>query len=72
MQESPEYKLLKDNLKPIFLETIDIFHNKNIDERVYLTRINTKINDTLLKCFDDLSKEYLTSLNSPNYWDINV
>ena len=23
----------------IFLETKDIFHNKNIDERIYLTRI---------------------------------
>ena len=71
-QESPEYQLLKDKLKPIFLETTDILHNKNIDERTYLTRVNTKINDTLLKCVDDLSKEYLTSLDSPNYWDINV
>ena len=71
-QESPEYKLLKDKLKQIFLETIDIFRNKNIDERIYLTRVNTKINDTLLKCIGNLSKEYLTSLNSPNYWDINV
>ena len=43
IQVSPEYKLLKDKLKPIFLETIDIFHNKNIDERMYLTRVNTKI-----------------------------
>ena len=66
-QESPEYKLLKDKWKQIFLETIDIFRNKNIDERIYLTRVNTKINDTLLKCIDNLSKEYLTSLNSPNY-----
>ena len=59
-------------LRTIFLETIDILHNKNIDEMTYLTRVNTKINDTLLKCVDDLSKEYLTSLDSPNYWDINV
>ena len=72
MQEFPEYKLLKDKLKPIFLETIGIFHNKKNDERLYLTRDNTKINDTLLKCIDDLSKEYLTSVNSPNCWDINV
>ena len=71
-QESPEYQLLKDKLKPIFFEMTDILHNKNIDERTYLTRVNTKINDTLLKCVDDLSKEYLTSLDSPNYWDINV
>ena len=54
-QESPGYQLLKDKLKPISLETIDLFHNKNIDERTYLTRVNTKINDTLLKCVDDLS-----------------
>ena len=71
-ESNAEYKLLKEKLKPIFLETIDIFGNKNIDERIYLTRVNTKINDTLLKCVDDLSKEYLTSLNSPNYWDENV
>ena len=51
-QESPEYKLLKDKLKPIFLEAIDIFHNKIIDERIYLTKVNTKINNTLLKCVD--------------------
>ena len=51
-QESAEYKLLKDKLKPIFLETIDIFHNKIIDERIYLTKVNTKINNTLLKCVD--------------------
>ena len=71
-ESNTEYKLLKEKLKPIFLETIDIFGNKNIDERIYLTRVNTKINDTLLKCVDDLSKEYLTSQNSPNYWDVNV
>ena len=59
-QESPGYQLLKDKLKPISLETIDLFHNKNIDERTYLTRVNTKINDTLLKFVDDLSIEYLT------------
>ena len=59
-QESPSYQLLKDKLKPISLETIDLFHNKNIDERAYLTRVNTKINATLLKFVDDLSIEYLT------------
>ena len=59
-QESPGYQLLKDKLKPISLETIDLFHNKNIDGRTYLTRVNTKINDTLLKFVDDLSIEYLT------------
>ena len=59
-QESPGCQLLKDKLKPISLETIDLFHNKNIDERTYLTRVNTKINDTLLKFVDDLSIEYLT------------
>ena len=51
---------------------IDNFKNKNIEERIYLTRANTRINDTLLKCVNDLSKEYITSLNLPNYWDINV
>ena len=61
-KESPGYQLLKDKLKPIFLETIEIFHNKNIDERTYPTRVNTKINDNLLKYLDDLNKEYLTSL----------
>ena len=71
-QESPEYKSLKEKLKPILLKTIDNFNNKNIEERTYLTRINTRINDTLLKCVNDLNKEYITSLNSPNYWDINV
>ena len=30
VQESPGYELLKDKLKPIFLETIDIPYNKNI------------------------------------------
>ena len=30
-------------MKPIFSETIDILHNKNIDERICLTRINTTI-----------------------------
>ena len=59
-QESPSYQLLKDKLKPVSLETIDLFHNKNIDERAYLTRVNTKINATLLKFVDDLSIEYLT------------
>ena len=71
-QETPEYKSLKEKLKPIFLETIDNFNNKNIEERIYLTRVNTRIPDTLLKCVNDLSKEYITSLNLPNYWDINV
>ena len=71
-QESPGYQLLKDKLKLIFLETIDTFHNKNIDERPYLMRVKTKINDILLKCVDDFCKEYLTSQVSANYWDINV
>ena len=66
-QESPGYQLLKDKLKPIFLETVDIFHNKNNDEGTYLTRVNKKIDDTLLKYVDDLSKEYLMLLDSPNY-----
>ena len=52
--------------------TIDNFNNKSIEERIYLTRVNTRIHDTLLKCVNDLSKEYITSLNLPNYWDINV
>ena len=39
---------------------------------MYLMRVNIKINDTLLKCVDDLSKEYLTSLITPNYWDISM
>ena len=51
---------------------IDNFNNKNNEERIYLTRVNTRIHDTLLKCVNDLSKEYITSLNLPNYWDINV
>ena len=72
MQESPENKSLKEILKPIFLKTIDNFSNKNIEERIYLTRVNMRINDALLKCVNDLSKEYITSLNLPNYWDINV
>ena len=71
-QESPENKSLKEILKPIFLKTIDNFSNKNIEERIYLTRVNMRINDVLLKCVNDLSKEYITSLNLPNYWDINV
>ena len=66
-QESPGYQLLKDKLKPIFLETVDIFHNKNNDERTYLTRVNKKIDASLLKYVDDLSKEYLMLLDSPNY-----
>ena len=71
-QETPEYKSLKEKLKPIFSETIDNFNSKNIEERIYLTRVNTRIQDTLLKCVNDLGKEYITSLNLPNYWDINV
>ena len=39
---------------------------------MYLMRVNIKINDTLLKCVDEFSKEYLTSLITPNYWDISV
>ena len=66
-QESPGYQLLKDKLKPIFLGTVDIFHNKNNDERTYLTRVNKKIDASLLKYVDDLSKEYLMLLDSPNY-----
>ena len=58
---------------PIFLEMIDNFNDKNVDERTQPVKLNTKINDILLlKCVDDLSKEYLTSLNSPAYCDINV
>ena len=48
-QQSPEYKSLKEKLKPIILETIDNFNNKIIEERIYLTRVNTRIHDTLLK-----------------------
>ena len=39
-QETPEYKSLKEKLKPIFLETIDNFNNMNIEGRIYLTRVN--------------------------------
>ena len=63
----PEYKTLKETLKPIFSQMIASSDNKNIDERKHLTKINTKINDTLLKCVDDLRKEYVTTLMSINY-----
>ena len=33
---------------------------------------NTKISDILLKCVDNLSKEYFTLLISLLYWDVNV
>ena len=42
-QESPEYKSLKEKLKPIFLETINNFNNKNIEERIYLMRVNREL-----------------------------
>ena len=45
-QESPGNQLLKDKLKSIFWETIDIFHNKNIDERTYLTRVKAGANQS--------------------------
>ena len=45
-QKPPEYKLLKDKLKPI--KTIEMFQNKNIDKRIYLTRVNTKINKLMI------------------------
>ena len=71
MQETPEYKSLKEKLKPIFLETIDNLTIRTL-KKEYLMRVNTRIQDTLLKCVNDLSKEYITSLNLPNYWDIHV
>ena len=47
-QESTSYQLLKDKLKPISLETIDLFHNKIIDGRTYLTRVNTLIQKSMI------------------------
>ena len=71
MQETPEYKSLKEKLKPIFLEMIDNLTIRTL-KKEYLMRVNTRIQDTLLKCVNDLSKEYITSLNLSNYWDIHV
>ena len=70
--QTVEYKTWKGELKSIFLEIIDSFNNKSVNERINPTKVNTKINNIFLKFVDDLSKEYLTSLISLLYRDINV
>ena len=52
-RQCPEYKTLKEKLKPIFLETIDNFNDKNVDGRIHPSKVyNKKIGQltVIIKC----------------------
>ena len=54
------------------MDNITAVNNKKLIERRLDTRLNRKMNNNVILALDKIAKDYITSLNSPTLWDINV
>ena len=54
------------------MDNITTVNNEKLIERRFDTRLNRKINNNVVLALDNIAKDYITSLNNPTLWDINV
>ena len=59
-------------LKALFMDNVTTVNKKKIIGRCFDTRLNRKTNDKAILALDKIAKDYITSLNNPTLWDINV
>ena len=61
-----------EKLKSLFMDNIITINNEKLIERCFDTRLNRKIINNVVLAVDKIPKDYITSLNNPTLWDINV
>ena len=54
------------------MDNITTVNNEKLIERRFDTRLNRKINNNVVLALDKIAKDYITSLNNPTLWDIDV
>ena len=54
------------------MDNIITINNEKLIERRFDTRLNRKIINNVVLAVDKIPKDYITSLNNPTLWDINV
>ena len=63
---------LVESLKPSLDRNFETFKLKNIEQRVYTSKINKKIPTDYLKAIKTLAREHLANIDNITFWDINV
>ena len=63
---------LVEKLKPSFNSNFETFKLQTIEERVYTTKVNKKIQTDYLKAINIVAREYLTIIDNITFWDINL
>ena len=61
-----------EKLKGLFMDNIITINNEKLIERCFDARLNRKIINNVVLAVDKIPKDYITSLNNPTLWDINV
>ena len=54
------------------MDTVTTINNKKLIERDFDIQLKRKINNNVVLALNKIAQDYLTSLNDPMLWDINV
>ena len=54
------------------MDTVTTINNKKLIERDFDIQLKRKINNNIVLALDKIAQDYITSLNNPMLWDINV
>ena len=54
------------------MDTVTTINNKKLIERDFDIQLKRKINNNVVLALNKIAQDYLTSLNNPMLWDINV
>ena len=63
---------LVEKLKPSFNKNFETFKLQTIEQRVYTTKIDKKIQTDYLKAINTVAREHLANIGNITFWDINV
>ena len=54
------------------MDTVTTINNKKLIERDFDIQLKRKINNNVALALNKIAQDYITSLNNPMLWDINV
>ena len=54
------------------MDTVTTINNKKLIERDFDIQLKRKINSNVVLALNKIAQDYITSLNNPMLWDINV
>ena len=54
------------------MDTVTTINNKKLIERDFDIQLKRKINNNVVLALNKIAQDYITSLNNPMLWDINV